>query len=152
MIEINKNRDAETSVENVWKLVSDADEQKFWPYLRKVKILNKNGNTIEREATISRGPLGEAKSYQTLLVDPKEKTTTLKMTKGPMLGTRKISLFSQSKERTRIEVNWKFEMKGVPSFALGFVKNSISEATEKALEEISTAAVRQTSSTLSREV
>ena len=31
---------------------------------------------------------------------------------------------------------WDFEMKGVPGFALGFVKDSISDGTDKALELI----------------
>jgi carbon monoxide dehydrogenase subunit G len=139
MVEINKSQEAHAPIETVWKAISDVEgEQKYWPVLKNVKILSRNGNTIEREATIRRGPLGEAKSTQTLVVDPQEKSTALKMTKGPMLGTRKIALSSISKDRTKIDVIWQFEMKGVPGFALGYVKDNISEATEKALREIAT--------------
>ena len=56
-----------------------------------------------------------------------------------MLGTRKISLIELGQNKTKIQVNWNFEMKGVPGFALGFVKDNISEATDKALEQIAKA-------------
>jgi carbon monoxide dehydrogenase subunit G len=146
MVEINKSQEARAPIDVVWKAISDVEgEQKYWPVLRKVKILSRNGNTVEREATIRRGPMGEAKSTQTLVVDPRENSTTLKMTKGPMLGTRKIALSSAGKDRTKIDVSWQFEMKGVPGFALGFIKDNISEATEKALKEIATETEHSTS-------
>src|SRR5271166_2618978 len=134
MIEINKNKELQTPIDTVWEAISDVEgELKYWPILRNVKILRRDGNTIEREATIRRGPLGEAKSTQTLVIEPQDKSTVLRMTKGPMLGTRKIALSSLDKGRTKIDVIWQFEMKGVPGFALGFVKDNISDATEKAL-------------------
>ena len=67
---------------------------------------------------------------------PRWLTTTLTMTKGPMLGTRKIVLKKVGRNETVIDVDWKFDMKGVPEFALGFVKDNISGATEKALAQI----------------
>jgi carbon monoxide dehydrogenase subunit G len=137
MIEINKNQEAKAPIETVWKAISDAEnEQKYWSALRNVKILSRNGNTIEREATIQRGPMGEAKSFQTLVINPAEKTTILTMTKGPLLGTRKVALISVTKGRTKIDVSWQFDLKGIPGFAQGFVKDNISEVTEKALTEI----------------
>jgi len=66
-----------------------------------------------------------------------QKTSTLTMTKGPMLGTRKVILSSiEDGKKTKIDVSWRFEMKGVPGFAHGFVKDNISEVTEKALDAI----------------
>jgi carbon monoxide dehydrogenase subunit G len=147
MIEIIKNQEANAPIETVWKAISDADnEQKYWSALRNVKILSRNGNTIEREATIRRGPMGEAKSFQTLVINPAEKTTMLTMTKGPMLGTRKVALISVTKERTRIDVSWQFELKGIPGFAQGFVKDNISEVTDTALIEITAETERESSS------
>ena len=137
MIEKSKSQEVEAPVEAVWKLVSNLEEeQKYWQILRNVKILSKKENSVEREATIKRGPMGEAKSFQTLVIDPSKKTTTLTMTKGPMLGTRKLVLSEIGKDRTKINVSWEFQMKGVPGFALGFVEDNISEVTEKALEMI----------------
>ncbi len=117
------------------------EEQKYWEGLKDVKVLSRNENTIEREATISRGPLGNAKSLQTLVLEPK-KAVRLTMRKGPMLGTRVITLSPLGENKTKIEVAWDFEMKGVPGFALGFVKDNISEGTDKALELIAKKAER----------
>lgn len=137
MIEINKSQEVPAPIEAVWKLVADLDnEHKNWSLLRDVKILGRTGNSVEREVKIRRGPMGEAKSVQTLVADFPNKSTTLRMTKGPMLGTRKIVLSKLSEDRTMIEVNWEFEMKGVPGFAIGFIKDNISEVTEKALSQI----------------
>src|SRR5579871_2815743 len=103
MIEINKSLATRAPIGVVWKAISDADEErKYWSVLKNVKILSRKGNTTEREATIRRGPMGEAKSLHTLVIEPEEKTTVLKMTKGPMLGTRKITLSSLNKETTMI--------------------------------------------------
>ncbi|HYB02902.1 MAG TPA: SRPBCC family protein [Nitrososphaerales archaeon] len=140
MIEIRKSQETPTSVEKVWQLIGDLEhEQKYWTVLRNVKILSKkDGFTVEREATIRRGPMGDAKSVQRLSLDPVKKTSTLTLTKGPLLGSRKISLFSMDDgKKTKIDVSWQFELKGIPGFAQGFVKDNISEETEKALTTIS---------------
>ena len=143
LIEINRSQEVQAPIEAVWKLISDLDnEHKNWSLLRDVKTLSKTDNSVEREVKIRRGPMGEAKSVQTLVVDSTKKSTTLMMTKGPMLGTRSIVLTKLSKDRTKVDVNWKFEMKGVPGFAMGFVKDSISEVTEKALTQIAEEATR----------
>jgi carbon monoxide dehydrogenase subunit G len=137
MIEINKSQEIQAPVDVVWKLVADLDnEHKDWSLLRDVKTLSKTDNSVEREVKIRRGPMGEAKSVQTLVVDSAEKSTMLTITKGPMLGTRKIILNKLSQGRTKVDVNWAFEMKGVPGFAMGFVKDNIAGVTEEALSKI----------------
>jgi uncharacterized protein YndB with AHSA1/START domain len=139
MIEISKSQEVSAPVEKVWPLVSDLEnEQKYWTTLRDVRILGKKDDfTVEREATIRRGPMGDAKSFQTLSIDPSNKSSTLTLTKGPMLGSRKIILTSlDGGGKTKIDAAWQFEIKGIPGFAQGFVKDSISEATEKALAAI----------------
>ncbi len=95
-----------------------------------------NGNTIEREVTITRGKFGDVKSLQTIIIDPKEKSITVNMTKGPMLGTRKTALDFLSEDKTKIEITWEFEMKGLPKFTPGNVEDSISKTTEKGLAKI----------------
>jgi ribosome-associated toxin RatA of RatAB toxin-antitoxin module len=137
MIKINKNREVSAPVDLVWDVISNMDnEKKYWPTLKNIKVLNRDGNTIEREATITRGPFGNAKSLQAVIIDPKEKSITVNMTKGPMLGTRKTTLGFLGEDKTKVEVAWKFEMNGVPEFALSFVEDSISNSTEKALAKI----------------
>ena len=137
VIPITKSQEVRAAVKKVWAVVADLDnEHKPWPVLRRVKVLSKGKDTLEREVKIRRGPMGEAKSTQTLTVDPARLVTTLTMTKGPMLGTRTIALTKVGDNETKIDVDWKFEMKGVPGFALDFVKDNISGATEKALTQI----------------
>jgi carbon monoxide dehydrogenase subunit G len=139
MIEISKSLEISAPIEKVWSIVGDLEhEQKYWSTLNNVKILGrKDESTVEREATIRRGPLGEAKSTQTLSVDSAKKISLLTLTKGPMLGTRKISLSSlEGGTKTRIDANWQFELKGAPGFAQGFVKDAVSEAPENALAAI----------------
>lgn len=125
--------------EKVWSLVGDLEhEQKYWTTLRNVKILSRKDEfTVEREASIRRGPMGEAKSYQTLSIDPKAMSSTLFLTKGVMLGSRKISVLPiDGGKKTKIDAAWQFELKGIPGFAQGFVKDSISDVTEQALAAI----------------
>ncbi|MDA4131021.1 MAG: SRPBCC family protein [Thaumarchaeota archaeon] len=146
MIDIKQSQEVHAPVESVWKIFADLEnEHKYWDALRRVKILAKKENEIEREVRIPRGPLGEAKSHQKLVVDSGTKSSTLLMTKGPMLGTRKIELQKISGKGTRIDVHWEFEMKGVPSFALGFVRDNISEVTTKALAQIAKEAEKELS-------
>ena len=139
MIEIDKSQEISAPIESVWQIIGDLEnEQKHWDALRKVRILSRKDEfTVQREASIRRGPMGEAKSIQTLTIDPKQKVSTLTMTDGPMLGTRKILLASDDNgKKTKIDVIWRFELKGIPGFAQGFVKDNISNVTEKALAAI----------------
>ena len=143
MVEISKSGEAKAPVGSVWSVISDLEnEHKQWPLLRDVKILSRTETSIEREVSIRRGPMGDAKSVNTLTLDPAAKSTTLTLTKGPMLGTRTIALTDLGDGRTRIDVEWEFEMKGVPGFAMGFVKDNISDVTEKSLAEIAGKAER----------
>ena len=145
MIEINKSQEAKAPVDSVWKVISDLDsEHNAWSLLRDVKILKKTDNSVEREVKIRRGPMGEATSVQILELYPAKKITTLKLTGGPMLGTRKISLVkSENGSTTKIDVNWEFDLKGMPGFAKGFVKDNVSDVTEKALAQIAKEAEAQ---------
>ena len=91
-----------------------------------------------------RGPMGDVKSLQTLVLNPKA-STILRMTKGPLIGMRKILLNSLDKKTTRIDVIWEFEMEGIPEFAHSFVTNNISRVTENALTQIEEDAERLSS-------
>jgi carbon monoxide dehydrogenase subunit G len=136
LIKIAKTSDVTASIEQVWNTISNLEnEKRYWPVIKNIKILSRNGNTIEREATIMRGPLGSVKSLQTLSLESNQ-SIILKMTKGGLIGTRKISLSSLDNNRTRIDVVWDFDLVGIPIFAESFVKNRISEITADALRRI----------------
>jgi uncharacterized protein YndB with AHSA1/START domain len=92
VIKIAKTRDVNSSIDRVWDTISNLDnEKKHWPVIKDVRVLHRDGNTIDREATIMRGPMGNVKSLQTLVLDPK-KSIVLKMTKGALIGTRTVIL------------------------------------------------------------
>ena len=136
MIRISKSREVASSVDRVWDAISNLDhEKRYWPVIKDIRILRRDGNTIEREATIMRGPMGDVKSLQTLVLNPRA-STILRMTKGPLIGTRKIVLNSSGEKKTRIDVIWEFELEGIPEFAHSFVKNNISRVTDNALTQI----------------
>jgi len=135
MITIDKSCEMPSSVDRVWEIVSDTDkDETYWTALRDIKVLRKEGNTIEREASV--GPRGFSHaSRQTLVLDPK-KSIKLTMTGAPMAGERNLVLVPLGKNNTRIEVSWRFEVKDVPGFVQGLVKGQISKATEEALKRI----------------
>lgn len=137
MVEISKSQEVKAPIESVWKLISDLDnEHKNWSMLKDVKITSRTENSIERQVKIRRGPMGEAKSVQNLSIDPSKRLTMLTLTDGPMIGTRKIILTKLGAGRTKIDVNWDFDMKGIPGFAKGFASDSVAHVTDNALEEI----------------
>jgi carbon monoxide dehydrogenase subunit G len=145
VIEISESLDVKAPLEDVWRVISDLDhEHELWPGLKDPKILKKTGNSLEREVKIRRGPMGEAKSVQELALDSGNHGTILTMNSGPMLGTRRVSLSKSGDGLTKISVDWKFEMKGVPTFALGFVKENIAHTTEEALAAIADRAKKKT--------
>ena len=139
---ISESREVTASVDRVWNTVSNLENEKeYWSVIRDIRILRRDSNTIEREATIMRGPMGDVKSLQTLTLNPKA-SITLRMTKGPLIGTREIVLHSLGGKKTRIEVVWEFELEGIPEFAHSFVKNNISRVTENGLTRIAEDAER----------
>ncbi len=141
--EILKTREVAASIDQTWDAISDLrNERRYWPVIKDIKIHRRSVNTIEREATIMSGPLGNVKSVQTILMDPK-KSLTLKMTQGPLVGTRKIILTSLDANRTRVDITWEFDLVNIPRFAESFVKDRITEVTENALQQMALGAERQ---------
>jgi len=135
MITIGKSVEILSNVDRVWELLSDTDkDEEHWGAIRDIKVLKRDGNTIEREAMV--GPRAFArKSRQTLALDPK-KSIHLTMTGEGMMGERKVTLVPLGKNSTRVDVWWKLEVKDVPGFVQNIVKGQISKATEEALKKI----------------
>ena len=134
MITIERSCEIISNVDRVWELFSKTDnDEQNWGAIRDIKVLKRDGNTIEREATV--GPRAFAqKSRQTLVLDPK-KSIGLTMTGDAMTGERVIILVPMGKNSTRVDVSWKLEVKGVPGFVQGIVKGQITKATDDALKK-----------------
>jgi len=132
MITIEKSCEILSSIDRVWELMSDTDkDEQHWGTIRDIKVLRRDGNTVEREAMV--GPRAFAhKSRQTLVLDPR-KSIELTMVGEGMAGERKVVLASTGEDSTRVDVTWRLEVKDVPGFVQGIVKGQISKATEDAL-------------------
>jgi carbon monoxide dehydrogenase subunit G len=136
MVAINSSREIPAPVAAVWRIVSDVDnEPEYWHGTRTVKNISKTGNTIEREVTIA---FRDAVCRQTVVLDP-EKSVHIRITDGPMKGTKTISLTPLGESRTRIDVAWDVKLAGFLGMFSGVVKKHISEGTEQALDRIAKA-------------
>jgi hypothetical protein len=75
-------------------------------------------------------------------LDPK-KSVNIKITDGPMKGTKNIIINVIANNKTRVDVQWDIKVNGFFGMFTGIIKKHISEGTEEALERISkTAASR----------
>jgi uncharacterized protein YndB with AHSA1/START domain len=53
MITIEKSAEMRSSVDRVWDIISDTEkDEQYWGAIRDIKILKRDGNTIEREAVV----------------------------------------------------------------------------------------------------
>jgi len=135
MATINASREVSATLDRVWDVVADVDnEPRYWHGTKTVKNISKSGNTIEREVTIA---FKDSKCRQTVVLDPK-KSVEITITEGPLKGTKVVTL-SPSRDRTRIDVVWEIKLAGFLGMFTGMVKKHIAEGTEEALERIAKA-------------
>jgi carbon monoxide dehydrogenase subunit G len=135
MVAINASREVSAPVDKVWDIISDIDnEPKYWHGTKTVKNIRRNGNTIEREVTIS---FKDSRCLQTVVLDPK-KSVDITITEGPMKGKKIVTLNSLG-DKTRIDVAWDIKLAGFLGMFTGMVKKHIAEGTEEALDRIAKA-------------
>ena len=137
MVEINNSRAMTAPLDKVWKIVSDVDnEPTYWHGTKSIKNLSKNGNVIEREVIIS---FKDSKCRQTVTLD-EGKSVEIKITDGPLTGTKTVRLSPESDGKTRVDVNWNIKFAGFLGMFGGMVKKHIAEGTDEALTRIENAA------------
>jgi hypothetical protein len=141
--EIRASREISSSIDQVWNIVSDIDnETKYWSTFKAIKNINMTAfnmtaNTTKREVTIVTGPLGETVTHQFVTVNPEQFVVETNITEGPVTGTRTLTLSpSSSTNATRIDVLWNVDMSGIPFFGRGFANDGIMRTTEEALTNI----------------
>lgn len=129
---ISKSREIRASLDRLWEIVSDVDnEPKYYDGLNSVKNLSRIGNVTEREVVVG---FLKHEGRQTVTLDPK-RSVEVRMTKGPMIGTRITTLNAVSDSKTRIDVSWSVEFR-VPTFVQSMVKGEVEKGTERALNRI----------------
>ena len=125
-IEIN------ASIEKVWDIVSDIDnEPKFWKGTKEVRNISKDGNTVNREITIA---FRDQKCLQEVKIYPKEKIEA-KFTKGIIEGEKIVSL-SVKDEKTILSTYWDIKLTGMMSMFTGIIKKHIKSGTEQDMQSI----------------
>jgi hypothetical protein len=132
MAEINTSIDITASVDTVWNIISDLDnEPKFWRGTKEARTISKDGNVITREIIIA---FRDSKCMQKITLLPKEKIHA-EFTEGIIKGSKTLSLKSKENKLT-LEANWDIKMSGLAGVFTGMIKKHIKNGTEKALESI----------------
>lgn len=136
MITINTSREISASLDRIWNIIADVDnEPKYWHGTKTVKNISRDNNRIEREVTIA---FKDSKCRQTVLLNP-NKSVEIIITEGPIKGTKTVMLHPLDNRKTRIDVVWKIKLTGFLSVFSGMVKGHISKGTDEALVRIAEA-------------
>jgi ribosome-associated toxin RatA of RatAB toxin-antitoxin module len=138
MVSIEVTREIPASLDKVWDIISDIDnEPRYWHGTKSVKNINKNGDVTEREVVIA---FKESKCRETVVLDPK-KSVKVNIIDGIMKGTEKnIIINSNEANKTKIDVVWNVRLSGFKKVFAMMIKKHIKEGTEDALTRISNAA------------
>jgi ribosome-associated toxin RatA of RatAB toxin-antitoxin module len=136
--QIHASREAYVSVDRLWNIISNAaDDPKYWSQIHTMKIIKKEGNTIEADTTV--GPF-DAKSHVIMTLHPKQSVIT-EFTQGPVTGSKIMTLSPLSENKTKIDALWNIDMPGIPFFGRDFAKDNFMKTTEDALNRIAQNAV-----------
>ena len=129
---INSSIDINASIEKVWNIISDLDnEPKFWKGTKESKTISKDGNVVIREIIIA---FRDSKCMQKITIYPKEKIYA-EFTDGILKGSKTLNL--KSKENSLwLEVEWDIKMTGLAGMFTGIIKRHVKGGTEQALELI----------------
>ena len=132
MAEINTSVDITASVDTVWNIISDLDnEPKFWKGTKETKIISRDGNVVTREIIIA---FRDSKCMQKITIQPKEKIYA-EFTEGIIKGSKTLNLKPKDGSSV-LEVNWDIKMTGLAGMFTGMVKKHIRSGTEQAIESI----------------
>jgi len=129
---IDTSIDINASVDKVWDIISDLDnEPKFWKGTKESRTISKDGNVIVREIIIA---FRDSKCMQKITLYPKEKIYA-EFTDGILKGSKTLNL--KSKENSLwLEVEWDIKMTGLAGMFTGMIKRHVKGGTEQALELI----------------
>ena len=129
---INSSIDINASIEKVWNIISDLDnEPKFWKGTKESRTISKDGNVIVREIIIA---FRDSKCMQKITLYPKEKIYA-EFTDGILKGSKTLNL--KAKENSLwLEVEWDIKMTGLAGMFTGMIKRHVKGGTEQALELI----------------
>ena len=121
-----------STIEKVWKVISDIDnEPRFWKGTKEVKTLSIEGDVIKREITIA---FRDQKCLQEIQLKPKEEIKAT-FTKGILDGTKIITLIPEN-NTVILETTWDIKLSGKMNMFTAIIKNHIKSGTEQAMKSI----------------
>ncbi len=133
---INTSREVSATIDRVWNIIADIDNEPMYWHTGAVNNIIKNGNIVKREVMV---PFRNSVSSQIVVMNPKKSIET-KLIKGPIIGTRFITLSSSEYNRTKIEVLWDIELSGIPTLFRSFARDHMTKDTQEAVNRIAKAA------------
>ena len=134
MVIIQVMRKISTPQDKIWDILSNLDkEPSYWRGMKSIRNLSRtHTNIIEREVIIS---YRNSKCRETVMLYPNH-SIEVKITEGPIHGSKTIKLKSLEQDKTIIEVVWNIKLVGILEVFSLIVKRYIARQTEKALEAI----------------
>jgi len=132
MAKIEVSIDINSTIDNVWDIISDIDnEPKFWKGTKEVRNISKDGNVVNREITIA---FKDKKCMQEVTISPKEKVHA-DFTKGIIKGSKTVTI--QPKDNLiELRAVWDISLSGMMGMFTGMITKHIKSGTEQALESI----------------
>ena len=132
MTQIKVTTEINSSVEKVWEIISDLDnEPKFWKGTKEIHNISKEGNKVTREVIIA---FRDSKCLQEVLLVPKERIEA-NFTEGIIKGKKIISLRPLNGQ-VILEAVWDMKLSGMMGMFTGMIKKHVQNGTEQALQAI----------------
>ena len=132
MGKITVSVDLNVSIDKVWDIISDLDnEPKFWKGTKEIRNISSNENIVKREVTIA---FRDQKCIQEVTIFPKQKIEA-KFTKGIIIG-KKILNLKETQVGCNLEAIWEIKLSGMMGMFTGMITKHIQSGTEQALQAI----------------
>ena len=132
MGKITVSVDLNVSIDKVWDIISDLDnEPKFWKGTKEIRNISSNENIVKREVTIA---FRDQKCMQEVTILPKQKIEA-KFTKGIIIG-KKILNLKETQVGCNLEAIWEIKLSGMMGMFTGMITKHIQSGTEQALQAI----------------
>ena len=132
MAEIHASVDVNVTIDKVWDVISDLDnEPKFWKGTKEIRNISSSENKINREITIA---FRDQKCMQEVTIFPKQKIEA-KFTKGIIKGEKILNL-KETEDGCSLEAGWKIKLSGMMGMFTGMITKHIQSGTEQALQAI----------------
>ena len=132
MAEIHASVDVNVTIDKVWDVITDLDnEPKFWKGTKEIRNISSSENKINREITIA---FRDQKCMQEVTIFPKQKIEA-KFTKGIIKGEKILNL-KETEDGCSLEAVWKIKLSGMMGMFTGMITKHIQSGTEQALQAI----------------